>query len=671
MSRKSSRNAPTSPAPNPLEIDHASGHKKSKRNQPRLDQSSITYRERPTPISSSPDCVGEHASCSASSGDDADGDVSNADAAEPDEESDEDGESDAFAPSGRAIQEHGDQAGDIDEDISNPESAFKGKKNLGLTALKGNTKAIKARLTMRDSDDDFYNRVDLISDSEEDEPNVEQLEERNIIESEEADDVNTAPAHLETLDGWEGFELEDGLFLEDIPYFDEQYGRTDSNILDSEMELFQSASMFNGFPSPPPPSPSPRRVRFKEPISQLSNDSDIDSDNGDINVLFSPVATTTVPSGGDLDLGVPCLDYEDDDGSSVGSSSGYETDYGDTTDEEDVPASATKRPQSLLRQPSLSSLELEAQVPATPAAKGPSRVPGNPAGYRRGPRMGIWIVDSTKPCAVIESTGENMIIRPATRPSKSNDLYVSLANSITNTANASPITSQPTLATALDDGGTDPGGFSSQASMYEYNDPVLGPGSDMVAASAPLPTGHGRPPSMDHSFAAPSVFLPMDAMGNVRSFFKDGDLNDDDDDDDALLNIDDFIDFGDDSSEDGDQAVGDDSTLTSPVTAEGPGPFHMKTPSPDATMASDDLMKHLDRSRHILSAFRRGQHHHQLQSRPRHGNLSLNSYALKGARQAAANAPMGLQKKRKMSESFGHRPSLGVPAAKRRMIHHR
>lgn len=286
--------------------------------------------------------------------------------------------------------------------------------------------------------------------------------------------------------------------------------------------------------------------------------------------------------------------------------------------------------------------------------------------------MGTWIVDSTKPCAVIDSTGESMIIRPATSPSKFNNMSVSIANSITTNANASPAIPQPTLATAPENSGIDPIGFSSQATIYEYNDPVLGPGSDMVAASASLPTGHSRQPSMDHSFTASSVFLPMDAMEDVSSFFEDDNLNDDDDDDDALLNIDDFIDFGDDSSEDGDQAAGDDPALTSPITAGGPGPVQLKTPSPDANMASDQSFRRpYETPRHIVSAFRRGQPHHQPQPRPRHGNLSLNSYALKGARQAAATAPIGPQKKRKMSGSFGHRPSFGIPTAKRRMIHHR
>ena len=284
--------------------------------------------------------------------------------------------------------------------------------------------------------------------------------------------------------------------------------------------------------------------------------------------------------------------------------------------------------------------------------------------------MGTWIVDSTKPCAVIDSTGETMIIRPATCPSKPSNVSATIANGTNSNANASPLCPQPKLVTARDDGGFEHSGFSSQLSRYEYNDPVLGPGSDMVAAAASVPSGHSRQPSMDDPFAAPSVFLPMDAMGNVSSFFENEGLNDEDEeDDDALLNIDDFIDFGDDSSEGGDQTAGDDSTSTSPVTVEDSRPVQLKTPSPDALMTSADLMKHLDS--HMVSAFRRGQPHHQPQSRSRHGNPLLNNYALKAGKQAAASAPMGTQKKRKMSGNFGHRPPFGVPAAKRRIIHHR
>ena len=276
----------------------------------------------------------------------------------------------------------------------------------------------------------------------------------------------------------------------------------------------------------------------------------------------------------------------------------------------------------------------------------------------------------SEPRAAIDSTGENVIICPATRPSRTDNLSISIANGIASTANATQAVSQQVLATLPDPNGTDPSAFSAKGPMYEYNDPVLGPGSDIVAASAPLPTGHRQQPSMADSFTASSVFLPVDAMADVGSFLENNYLNDDDDDgddDDALLNINDFIDFGDDSSEDGNQAAGNDSTLTSPVTAEGPSPVQLKTPSPDATVASGNLMKHLDK--HIVSAFRRGQSHHQPQSRPRHGNFALNSYGLKNKRHAAANASTGPQRKRKMSGNLGQRPSLGAPAAKRRKIH--
>ena len=327
MPHKQKRNAhaPVGATQDPLNVHHTSRHKKAKRSPPRLDQSSSIYTNGPTPKISSPKRRGGHASSSTSNDGDADGDVSNADGAEPDDESDEDDESDAFAPSDRAIEEHADQAGHVNGDVPHHESSFDRKSSNASTAFQDKTEVVKASITVGDSDDDVYNRVDLISDSEEDEPKVEHVEERNIIESEETDGLNNVPANFEASDGWEGLELDDGLFLEDFPFFDEQYGRTDSTILDGELELFQSASIVDEAPLPSPSSSSPRRVRFKEPVSQLSNDSDMDSDSRDINVLFSPDATPIVSSGGDLDVSGPFLDHEGDNGSPVGNSSGYES----------------------------------------------------------------------------------------------------------------------------------------------------------------------------------------------------------------------------------------------------------------------------------------------------------------------------------------------------------
>ena len=326
MPRRQKRNpgAPVGTAQHPLKLHHTSRHKKAKRSLPRLELSSSIYTDGPTPKTSSPKRGGGHASSSTSNDDDADGDISNADGAEPDDESDEDEESDAFAPSDRAIEKHADQAGHVNGDVPHHGSHSDRRPSDTSTAFQDETGVVKESTTVGDSDDDVYRRVDQISDSEEDEPKVEHMEERNIIESEETNGLNNVPASFEASDGWEGLELDDGLF-EDYPFFDEQYGRTDSNILDDELELFQSANIIDEAPLPSPSSSSPRRVRFKDPFSQSSTDSDMDSDSRYINVLFSPDATPTVPSGGNLDSSGPWLDHEGDNGSPVGNSSGYES----------------------------------------------------------------------------------------------------------------------------------------------------------------------------------------------------------------------------------------------------------------------------------------------------------------------------------------------------------
>ena len=316
--QKQNAHARVGAAPDPLDIHYTSRHKKAKRSLPRIEQSSSIYKDGPTPKTSSPKRGGGHASSSTSNDDDADGDISNADGAEPDDDSDGDEESDAFAPSDRAIKEHADQAGHVNGDFPYQGSNFDRKSSDTSTAFQDKTAVVKASITVGESSDDVYNGVDQISDSEEDESKAEHGEERNAIESEETDGLNNVPAKFEASDGWEGLELEDGWFLEDLPFFDEQYGRTDSNILDGGPVLFQSASIFDEAPLPSPSSSSPRQVH-------VSNDSDMDSDSRYINILFSPDATPIVSSGGELDMSGSCLDHEGEKGSPVGNSSSDES----------------------------------------------------------------------------------------------------------------------------------------------------------------------------------------------------------------------------------------------------------------------------------------------------------------------------------------------------------
>ncbi len=275
--------------------------------------------------------------------------------------------------------------------------------------------------------------------------------------------------------------------------------------------------------------------------------------------------------------------------------------------------------------------------------------------------MGSWKVDRTKPCAMIDSTGDNMVIIPAKRPARINTMLGQAGSTATSTTCPSPVTPRPTLPSALDDSEVGYNDFSSQV----VKDPMFG--------SCPDVTSLARPPSVvssrvqEQEFADASVFFPMDSMGNVSALYALDDQNDDDDDDDeALLNVEDFIDFGVDSSDsdddDDEEAKDEDAiaraTLPTPLSTSPtvvPNQIPAKTPSPDSS-STNDLLENFEKG--VIGAFRRGQPNHQQRSRrPSRTEPSLNKQAFKGGRYSAANTQLGAQKKRKLSDSFSPRPS--------------
>jgi len=141
------------------------------------------------------------------------------------------------------------------------------------------------------SDEDDYDGVDLISNSEEEEPEVEQLEEKMIIDSEEDNEavvqpplVSMGPPSISS-GGWDGFDLDDGVFLSDVPFFDEQISRNDPNLL-NEIAIYNAASSFEGLDSQgldygAVTSPMPRRVRFEEEVRQYSDSTSTDGSDED------------------------------------------------------------------------------------------------------------------------------------------------------------------------------------------------------------------------------------------------------------------------------------------------------------------------------------------------------------------------------------------------------
>lgn len=330
MARKMTRNnhVPASVASKSFAIDHSSRRGQSSRNHAHSDHTCIDNVE-----TSQCERAGTGRSSARSSSSDDDADVSDADAAEADEEDDgDDDNGDALAPSGCAMNKHGNQAGRFKLVFKNGPLSSK-KRRASSAGLESPDQNIKhARSSARnttsysepsDSDDEAYNGVDLVSDANEDESDVEKFEEKGIIDSEDFNHVIPAFAVEdvgETTDGWEGFDLDNGFILPDIPYFAEQYGRNEPGILDSEIGIFQSASVFDDFE--PITSPAARRVRFKEPVPPPSDSSDIVSNDEDLNGLFN---TNEAPlqTNGDVTFGFE----NEDDASCVGNSSGYESGF--------------------------------------------------------------------------------------------------------------------------------------------------------------------------------------------------------------------------------------------------------------------------------------------------------------------------------------------------------
>jgi hypothetical protein len=164
----------------------------------------------------------------------------------------------------------------------------------------------------------------------------------------------------------------------------------------------------------------------------------------------------------------------------------------------------------------------------------------------------------------------------------------------------------------------------------------------------------------------PEAFYPFRSVGPDGRLLDHDDDNhgddDDDDDDEQMLNVNDFIDFGDGSSSgdnddrDDDLATIESSTsdagMTSPTIWNPPSAPETVASSPTVTSAQS-LLDHFDRG--VVTSFRRNQHRHKmLLKSPVRGQMSMaaptvSGSAIKGGRFAAANSPITPKRKRKLS----------------------
>ena len=278
-------------------------------------------------------------------------------------------------------------------------------------------------------------------------------------------------------------------------------------------------------------------------------------------------------------------------------------DQGDTTDEEDVPASATTRPSALLRDSSASAFNN--RLARQPLPKAPtSRLP---RGHQWGPRLGSWITDPTKPLAVV--SGKSLIVYPAQRPaSKAGKIFPTVASSGVSSAVASPRVSVPRLATPSRPVATDDSEVERTAlSSREAPTPTTGPGPNLMLAGLGL--GGGNMLSA-HVLGPPEAFYPFHSIGADGTMISDGIDGEDDDDDDGEddLNIDDFINYGESSDDDEQEAGSVNEGLQSPT---GPLSDQFKekdtsTPSASPTTPSHNFLDRFDKG--LVTAFRRNQY---------------------------------------------------------------
>ena len=137
------------------------------------------------------------------------------------------------------------------------------------------------------SDDDDYKGVDLISESEGSEPDVEAAETRNILESEDDNtDVGGTQLHRPSspppsvTSDWDGFDLDDGPFSAELGL------SSDASLLvnpffTSELELLNAANSHNELA----PAPESKRVRFRDDV-MVSSDTSCSNSSSDHDHTF-------------------------------------------------------------------------------------------------------------------------------------------------------------------------------------------------------------------------------------------------------------------------------------------------------------------------------------------------------------------------------------------------
>ncbi|RDW70374.1 hypothetical protein BP5796_08771 [Coleophoma crateriformis] len=518
-------------------------------------------------------------------------------------------------------------------------------------------KTVRRSSRTTDTSDDDYAGVDLISDSEEEEPDVEVAEEQAIIDSEEDDDAPTPRPSVDE-QSWEGFDTtsQDDVLGGDGAFFDDHMARMNKPDIDTQITAWNAT---NG-QTDDEDTPEARRVRFD--LGSDSSDSLSDNDDSIFPDIFldqnslDPAFRKIIENGDEADDDPASSndgsywdfrgsdaedapdgsDNEDNKSQSSVSSSGYETDEGETT-EEDLPPERYISGRSVLAQPSSDDSDSESEEDITVIRRKFRPAP-------RGPKLGSWVADRSKPFAILDNHGKTLI------------MFKAKARRFSFSAGSNRV----------------PIGYASEGDAetpgVEHMSPMMSDSANLMM-SAMWPT-------MDNTLGGqvlgpPEAFYPHVSVNADGSYAQDSlsSYDEDDMDDEDLWNVEDFLEFGDNTTDDEAEAVDeeDDSenTTADPLSS---------TPARPRTANEEDqvhpLLNHFNSG--VVGAFRRNQTRHQLLSRNAATRESLafsgpyrqgTLRGIKGGRLAAANTPITPLRRQKLPKPAPLPSSPGSPLA--------
>lgn len=329
---------------------------------------------------------------------------------------------------------------------------------------------------------------------------------------------------------------------------------------------------------------------------------------------------------------------------------------GDTTDE-DVPVPATiSRPSSLLRR------QLSSSAPEQGANSRATQLRSVPPSRRKGPIMGSWAIDRSQAVAVIDNTGKRMVLIPARVPRSmmSSHLWSNgSASSSSSIAQSSPQNSFCTLAR------TDSEMTENSQNLVDPMD-IMTNGVFRTAAGNELFIGS---PLLGQR--RPLYSVQYGDKSQVRDLENEDADADEESDGEDMLNIEDFIDFGDTSDSDAEQEGLGDVSMASFSKASTSGSAAPITATRLNVSGNASMLSHLGHGK--VTAFRRHQNsYRQASGLPQHPAMRasiMDNNALQAGRANIANSPITPPRKRRQSK--GGARDGGIYAAVSRRQHGR